>query len=289
MSYISDINNAIAQSVATVKANFKKNGLAMQEPDYVAALTTEFPKIIAGLIPGVRYGGCFIHQKPKISFTSTSDGSQHSCEVGDLLIICRKNVDDTERYNAALLQFKRSNSKHLTISAKPEEVQLEVYTSWPKFTIANIGQFDIQPKTVNLGAQYSLIYESAGQYRSMYVHIPQKLMTFSSDLTLGRFINDLMDWQDGRTINEESKKDEEEWSRLIWDLVSVLKTAVMNSRRTQFFDKKPRSSGEFFDLMCDADPIILVPKNGEENAENGISLLFVDDKRQDINPQGNND
>ncbi|MCQ2181816.1 MAG: hypothetical protein MJY89_00180 [Bacteroidales bacterium] len=285
MSYISDINNAISQAIAAVKADFKKNGLTMREHDYVAALTTEFPKRISGLIPGVRYGGCFIHQKPIISFTSTIDGSRHSCEIGDLLIICRKNVEGEERYNAALLQFKKANRKSLTIHKRSERAQLEVYEFWPQFTIPNIpGQFDVQPKTVNLGAQYALIYESAGQYHSMYAHIPQTSMSFSSDLTLGRFINDLMDWQDGRTINKESKKDEEEWSRLIWDLVGTLKTVVMNSR-ADFFDQKPRSSGEFFDLMCNADPFILDPKNVEENADRGISLLFIDDKRQGAMPQ----
>ena len=125
MSYILDINNAIAQSVATVKANAKKNGWTMREPDYVAALTTEFPKRIAGLIPGVRYGGCFIHQRPLITFTSTIDGNQHRCELGDLLIICRKTVDGKERYNAALLQFKKANSKCLTIYKPSELRQLE--------------------------------------------------------------------------------------------------------------------------------------------------------------------
>lgn len=288
MSYILDINNAIAQSVAVFKANAKKNGRAMQEPDYVAALILDFPKRIAGIIPGVKYGGCFIHQKPKISFTSNIDGNQHSCELGDLLVICRKIVDGKERYNTALLQFKRANSKSLRISALSELAQLDVYTSWPIFTIKNVlGQFDVQPKTVNLGAQYSLIYEYAGQYRSMYAHIPQTSMDFSSDLTLGRFINDLMDWQDGRTINEESQKDDEEWSRLIWTLINISKTAIFNRRNIGQVNR-PRTAGEFFDFMCDADPIIIVPENIEENAQNAISLLFIDDKRQEILPQNEN-
>lgn len=285
MSYILDINNAIAQSVAIVRADAKKNGWTMQEPDYVAALTTEFPKRIAGLVSGVKYGGCFIHQRPKISFTSKIDGKQHSCELGDLLVICRKTVDGEERYNAALLQFKRANSKSLKISNPSELFQLEVYTSWPKFSIKSApGQFDIQPKTVNLGAQYSLIYESAGQYHSMYAHIPQSSMAFSSDLTLGRFINDLMDWQDGRTINEESSKNDEEWSKLIWTMVDISKAAIFN--RMKIGHKNcPRTEGEFFDFMCDAGSIMLNPKNGEENAENGISLLIIDDKRQGVLPQ----
>lgn len=284
MSYISDINNAIAQSVAAIKAIAKKNRRTMQEPDYVAALTTEFPKKITGLIPGVKFGGCFIHQKPKISFTSNLDGKQHGCELGDLLVICRKIVDGKERYNAALLQFKRANSRSLIISALPERIQLEVYTSWPIFTIANIlGQFDVQPKTVNLGAQYSLIYESAGQYQSMYAHIPQTSMDFSSDLTLGRFLNDLMDWQDGRTITEESKKDDEEWSRLIWTLVSMSKAAIFN-RRNIDQENRSRTAGEFFDFMIDANPTI-TSENAELNAEDGISLLFIDDKRKEVLPQ----
>lgn len=283
MSYISDINNAIAQSVAAIKAIAKKNRRTMQEPDYVAALTTEFPKRITGSISGVKYGGCFIHQKPKISFTSNLDGKQHSCELGDLLVICRKIVDGKERYNAALLQFKRANSKSLKINATSEQIQLEVYTSWPIFTIKNMpGKFDVQPKTVNLGAQYSLIYESAGQYRSMYAHIPQTSMDFSSDLTLGRFINDLMDWQDGRTINEDPKEDEE-WSKLIWSLVDISKAAIFN-RRNINQENHPRTAGEFFDFMCNADSVIPV----SENVENGISLLLIDDKRQEILSQNEN-
>ena len=286
MSYILDINNAIAQSIATAKADAKKNGWSMLEPDYVAALTTEFPKRIVGIIPDVKFGGCFIHQKPKISFTSKIDGKQHSCELGDLLVICRKTVDGEVRYNAALLQFKRSKSKLLKISEQSELVQLEVYTSWPVFSIRNVpGQFDVQPKTVNLGSQYSLIYEPAGQYHSMYAHIPQESMTFSSDLTLGRFINDLMDWQDGRTINEETKQNEEEWSKLIWTLIDVSKKAVINSKKP-FFDKKPRSAGEFFDcLLYGICSIDVISENEEENVENGISILLIDDNRQEIIPQ----
>lgn len=248
MSYIVDINNAISQSVAAVKAKAKKKGCVMQEPDYVAALTTEFPQKISALLHGVRYGGCFIHQKPKISFKSTIDGNLHSCELGDLLVVCRKTVDGKERYNAALLQFKRHSGKLLMISNRSEQIQLEVYTSWPMFSITNVPQlFDVQPKTVNLGAQYSLIYETTGQYRSMYVHIPQSTMAFSSDLSLGRFINDFLEWQEGRTINEESKMDEEEWSRLIWTLINASKTAVFNRRRIGDVDM-PRTSGIFLIL-----------------------------------------
>lgn len=282
MSYISEINNAIAQSVAAVRTTAKKKGRTMQEPDYVAALTTEFPKRISGIIRGVKYGGCFIHQKPKISFTSKKDSKLYSCELGDLLVICRKTVDGKERYNAALLQFKRANSKSLTISANSELIQLEVYTSWPIFYIKNVlGKFDVHPKTVNLGAQYSLIYESAGQYRSMYVHIPQTSMSFSSDLTLGRFINDIMDWQEGRTICDESKKNNEEWSRLIWTLIDFSKNAVFN-RRGVGLENRPRTLGEFFNLIVAED---LVPTNVEDEVldeENGISVLFIDDKRSEL-------
>lgn len=285
MSYIQDINNAIAQSVAHVKAKAKKKGWVMQEPDYVAALTTEFPQMVSGLIPGVRFGGCFIHQKPKISFRSSIDKNKHSCELGDLLVVCRKTVEGKERYNAALLQFKRDSTKLLQITKPSELIQLEVYTSWPVFSVANVpGDFDVQPKTVNLGAQYSLIYETAVQYRSMYVHIPQTLMPFSSDLTLGRFINDLIEWQEGRTINEESKMNEEEWSRLIWTLINASKAAVFNRRRIGNIDA-PRTSGDFFDFMREEGFIVLEPMNGEENVANAISLLLIDDRGQRQMPQ----
>ena len=40
--------------------------------------------------------------------------------------------------------------------------------------------------------------------------------------------------------------------------------------------------------MCDEDPIIITTENIEENAENAISLLFIDDKRQEILPQNEN-
>lgn len=285
MSYIQEINNAISQSVACVKAKARKKGWVMQEPDYVAALTTVFPQKVSALIPGVRYGGCFIHQKPKISFTSSIDGLRHSCELGDLLVVCRKTVDGKERYNAALLQFKRDGVKSLQITRPSELIQLEVYTSWPIFSVANVpGDFDVQPKTVNLGAQYSLIYETAGQYRSMYVHIPQTSIPFSSDLTLGRFINDLVEWQEGRTINEEEKMDDEEWSRLIWTLINASKTAVFNRRRIGNFNV-PRTSGDFFNLVRDEGFIVLDAMNGEEDVENAISLLLIDDRRQGQMPQ----
>lgn len=80
----------------------------------------------------------------------------------------------------------------------------------------------------------------------------QTSIPFSSDLTLGRF------------INEEKRMDDEEWSRLIWTLINASKTAVFNRRRIGNI-KVPRTSGEFFNLVFDEGTIVVEVANGEED------------------------
>ena len=98
---IKDISRNIHKAVHCAKTKLKKASL--EEPDYTAALAIEFPKLMnaSGKYPTIKFGGCFIHQSPRVKFMGRQN--QESCELGDLLVLVRKQTMDGERYNAALL------------------------------------------------------------------------------------------------------------------------------------------------------------------------------------------
>lgn len=108
LSIISEINEALNKAVGEV-ASIMKPGRRMQEPDYTAAITLCLPSRLEQILgPKVKVGGCFVHQNPIVRFDSQPKG----CELGDLLVLCRKVVDGEQRHNAAQFQLKMS-SKHV--------------------------------------------------------------------------------------------------------------------------------------------------------------------------------
>lgn len=287
MSRITELNEIIDEAISVIAKRVKARNNKMKEPDYTAALAVELPALLKSkhFFPGVKVGGCFIHQRPKVTFSYSVDKTSCTRELGDLLVLIKKNVDGRDRFNAALIQIKKSDKKRLCISRTEELQQLELYTMWPKFTskISRL-QYDVQPKTVNMGAQYVNICNE-----SLYVHIPQKDMNFASDFTFGRFLWDMMVWQDGRTISIEEEKNNEEWSRLIWDLIHNTLNQKFTEKNAGYPKReRPRTSGEFFDFICDTTHKICLDENSLEDENGmGISMLYIDvtDMRNDDNEQ----
>lgn len=279
MSNITEINEAIQVAIAKVNAQKRTE---LQEPDYTAALAIEFPKEInrTGVFPHIRFGGCFIHQSPRVEFNSSH--KQKKCELGDLLVLLKKQTVDDVRYNAALIQMKISNDSPANLHNDGDLKQLYLYEKWPKFRIVSTGNYyDLFPKTATQGAMYSIIQrKSVPQF---FMAEPMTSMAFSKDMTFGRFIQNAINWQAGRTIAHESNKNSDEWSRLIWDLINLSAKKVFNRNNIRCKDCSRLS--ECFWHFISIDDNIRIPTNEDyeinEEEGAGISTLFIDiDERE---------
>lgn len=157
-----EINQEISKALAGLKSH--------QEPDYMAALTTIFAANLSSIlnkhISGMtfRVGGCFIHQKPLAEFVNPLYPRMTSPEIGDLLIVFKRNQNGEEQYNALLLQAKKNNNPFNKTIIPSIDHQLTLYTKWPAFRYKRAGHLNgkkrsIHPKASTPGAQYLLIDE----------------------------------------------------------------------------------------------------------------------------------
>ncbi|MBR4838643.1 MAG: hypothetical protein IK004_09515 [Bacteroidales bacterium] len=272
---IKDINRNIHKAVNTVRSKVKKD---LQEPDYTAALAIEFPKLMnaSGKYPTIKFGGCFIHQSPRVKFMGRQ--KQESCELGDLLVLVRKQTMDGERYNAALLQFKMSDKSPEELKKDGDFKQLFLYENWPEFEIGKLkSKYDIRPKVVNQGALYCMIQETIPQF---YMAEPMKTMSYCHNNTFGRFLVNMINRQAGRAISEEPARKDDEWSKLIWDLIENSLNTKFNRENVDYKNVTRLSDGflMLINKLPDIDSII----NGNDyngvndDDSSGISILFID-------------
>ena len=152
---VSSMNYAIQNAIKKVENKQKAKGKNLEEPAYAAALAIEFPNLMNARkrFSNVSFGGCFIHKKTKVDFTGNK-----RCELGDVLVLLRKQTMDDTRYNAALIQLKKGKRSRVRLSKK--DIQLYLYENWPLFTLSSTKkQYDVYPKTVSQGGLYGIIQE----------------------------------------------------------------------------------------------------------------------------------
>lgn len=273
---IKDFLRNIHKAIHYAKTKLKTNSL--HEPDYTAALAIEFPRLMnaSGKYQNIKFGGCFIHQSPIARFMIQQ--KQESCELGDLLVLVRKQTIDGERFNAALLQFKKSDKNPEKLTSYGDKRQLFLYENWPEFVIGKLkSKYDIQPKVVNQGALYCIIQEAIPQF---YMAEPMSTMSYYKNNTFGRFLVNMINWQAGRAISDEPARKDDEWSKLIWDLIENSLNTKFNRKNIDYKNVTRLSDGflMLIDELPDIDSII----NGNDYSnvyddENpGISILFID-------------
>lgn len=224
------IDNAIFSSIASIKSTRK-----LQEPDYVAALSTTFSKsffhILSACFPRYDFSvsSIFCHQKPIVKFNSKKDS-----ELGDILFVYKDiNENGEVKLNSLLLQAKvnRSNNEWLAVG-KNDLHQLELYKKWPEFTYSKGtlkgNSRNIFPKSINSGAQYLIIHEESLVHKSywdaeppfMYCAVPDNILYYDESFS-NELIN-LLKFKSGRTFDESSDDTEDDWSKMIWDLFKIL-------------------------------------------------------------------
>lgn len=272
---ISSINYAIQNAIKKIENKQKVKGKSLEEPAYAAALAIEFPNLMNARkrFSNVSFGGCFIHKKPKVEFLGNK-----RCELGDVLVLLRKQTMDDTRYNAALIQLKKRGKSPVKLSKN--DIQLYLYEKWPLFILSSTQkQYNIYPKTTSQGGMYGIIQEQPKT--QIYISEPMSRMAFPNEMSVARFIYDAINFQTGRTISDKDNKDSDEWSRLIWDLLqhAIGDCFTLNSVG---YCKSPQCSGNFPNFVKDELGVdIEIPTKRNHDEENigdneGFAILIID-------------
>lgn len=275
---IKGINYAIQSAIKKVENKQKAKGKILEEPAYAAALAIEFPNLMntRKRFSNMSFGGCFIHKKPKVEFLGNK-----KCELGDVLVLLRKQTMDDIRYNAALIQLKKG--KKSPAKLPKNDIQLYLYENWPLFTLSSTKkQYDIYPKTASQGGMYGIIQEQPKP--QIYISEPMSRMMFPNEMPVSRFIFDAINWHTGRSISDLKHKDFDEWSRLIWDLLqhAINDSFTLNSVG---YEKSPQFSGDFDSFAKDALGIDIgaTAEGGrgedvDDDYDDGFAILTIDIK-----------
>lgn len=252
----------------------------MQEPDYTAAIVTEFPDLVRKYSRYVNWnvGACFAHQRPYVTYTNQA-GKKVTCELADLLLVCHKNEDGQDRYNAALMQLKMGHwiDDYHQIHDQKELVQLELYEWWPKFVFKYrlMVTYDIMPKSVTPGAQYLFVNR---REEPLFTHaVPSQIMFNDADYSLGRFLVAFTQWQTGRPISPEKDQNQDDWSKAIWALIEGNRHNIYNRRNIQHL-QKPRNNGDFLQLMTSQEFTPVNVSYFEEYAKGDIPVSENEDE-----------
>lgn len=271
-----DVADAIETSIQGLTSH--------QEPDLVASLVTNLPQKLSVVLPqyisGVKFniGGCFIHQKPIVEFCNQNISTKKP-EMGDLLLIYKEVNRKGNRYNALLLQAKKTSNIYNSPVDPHDKHQLALYTQWPKFRYRRAGilngqERSICPKTVSTGAQYLLIDENFAT-PNMPVHwtfwcaTPDDVLSASHSLAFQ--IVDLIEFQTGRPFIEK-RQYMDHWSKMIWDLIGISASACFN-RRPAGYRNKPRMQGNILNLLNNGDNRLSEQCNDDDI---GMSILYIE-------------
>ena len=273
------------------------NGRKLQEPDYTAGLAIGLPKMLDGDAQlhklGLRMGGCYIHQKPYVTYEDKP--KPKSCELGDLLVLCREMKKGKELINAVLLQMKMGNHKR-----DVDKKQLRLYVEWPKFWFKWDRQqndkrvYDVYPKTVTQGALYSFVHPSKSSSEGDDLHFTVVSPNQCSALkhaegikgtTLQDFLADFVIGLTGRSIvtKEDQETAGDDWSAMIWQAVSQIRGNEKGICRSGILagrPPEPRVQGDVLSFLNNAGLLDGLAGNESEEINDfvpheGMGVLFI--------------
>ena len=226
-------------------------------------------------------------QKPTVNINTSKNP-----ELGDLLLVyVDKDSSGKKVINSLLLQAKISNSSVMTVS-NADLHQLKLYKEWPKFTYhradaLNGEQRDIQPKTINDGAQYLLIDNDPhtngllggeGTF-PMGCAIPDRILKI--DESFACEIVNFLKFKAGRVIDNDYHTTKDDWSRMIWDLLSIAAGKV-SKRKNAHLSSFPRMK-EFVNFVTQGfrdsvlENVQFLEGNSNYLEENGgVSVILIE-------------
>lgn len=296
------ISSAILRTANRAVSSCRANNNTAQEPDYVLSMVMEFTPdlyhILKIVFPYVKYSvtGIYVHQKPLAIF-----GASPHPEIGDILFVYREtDRRNSVRTNSLLLQAKMTSSPTLPIPAS-EMHQYTLYSQWPAFTYSRAGSLngtkrDILPKMATDGAQYLLIDDDPHSGMSGYHRIcPMGCATTTNPLYLNSELSveilNLLKYKSGRTCEEKQSVTGDEWSKMIWDLVSIAQ-GKMTKRNNMGVGSTPRSATKSSDgmsmVMSEIPSIIGVASTvkGDTNdplgdESGGVSVIVIESQEEE--------
>lgn len=273
------------------------------EPDLVAMLVLEGTPYIAQALSstlaphGIRVAvsSIFCHQRPMVAF----DRGKRRCELGDVLFVHVHTAARPHRVfrNSLLLQAKLVAGAVSTISSWQDQVQLELYASWPRFVYERSGprlngqQRDVKPKAHHHGAQYLLVDKSgpaslASGFFGLKGTYPMAVWPAMVTLCASQSFEDellrTLMGASGRAFVEFGGTDASGWSNVVWDLLTYGVASAFNRRRVGL-ESSSRAVGDA--LAEDLDGVSFcspsVGRSRESDAEG-----FLERARQLTRKQG---
>ncbi len=247
-----------------------------QEPDFVAELVEGIPQdlytSLSVYAPQYRFAisGVFCHQKPLADFNASPNP-----ELGDLLLVyIEENKYAVKKCNALLMQAKKIDRAPYIVPPY-EEHQLKLYEEWPTFRLRRAGVLNrtiinIQPKTLNAGAQYLLLQKPYDNEKRVCCAYPDKELM--PEKKLSEQIIDLMKYFTGRTFTLDASS-EDDWSKMILDLINISGVSKFNRRasgRVNADRQKTFGDEALFNALNEEIEI-----NDLKDEENGVSCLLI--------------
>lgn len=294
-----EIEKELTNIASSMESSMASKLVKPQEPDYIAALTCNFPNALKKILTShihylkFRVCGCFIHQKPLVEFVDPKFSSMSSPEIGDLLIVYKEIDGKDAIYNALLLQAKVTKNKSATTTDAHH--QLILYTKWPHFKYKKANHLngeerDIYPKTIHSGAQYLLINNVTGKPLFGCATANKSL---NVSLSFAEQLIRLIEFQAGGTFVSNKERIIDDWSKMIWDLLEISKDSKFNRKRSGF-SEEPRADSdlidEFMKLMSDdsKEDEEEAKERKEENEGCGISIILIKGELNGINKNKQN-
>lgn len=178
------------------------------------------------------------------------------------------------------MQAKKVN-KVPYIVPNGETHQLKLYEEWHTFTLERAGalngtEIDIQPKTLNSGAQYLLFQKPYIYEQMVYCAYPDKELVFKKKLS--DQIIDLMKFFTGRTFL--FKKDltcNDDWNKLIWDLIRISGVSTYNRRSIRRAGESRRVIYGDGSLFYELNENLYIREDsfGDSFGEGAVSCLMI--------------
>ena len=225
-------------------------------------------------------GGCFIHQKPLAKFIKAPYNNLKFPEIGDLLIVYKQTKNKEVMFNALLMQAKKNNDPWGMTFIPANDHQLTLYTKWPIFKYQRAGllngqQRSVNPKTCTPGAQYLLIEENnLPNYVKFYTAPSSQIIQASRCFAF--CLVDFIEFHTGKPFVEKKRGRIDDWSQMIWDLISISANSVFNRGKAGYTNVN-RYQGDL--LKCFIQNNNDIPFDSEE----GLSIIYIEGQLNDDN------